>query len=86
MEANANLLTAFAHRLMSRLDEAADAIKESEEAYRRSGQPSGLGWVLALSGQIDVRSHTEFRPLADIQRALDDVRHHRVRSRLVLTP
>jgi tetratricopeptide (TPR) repeat protein len=53
MVANANLVTAFAHRLMSRLDEAAAAIQESEVAYRRSGQPSGMGWVLTNSGQID---------------------------------
>lgn len=41
---------------------------------------------LALSGRIDLRSHTELRPLTAVEQALDDVRHHRVASRLVLTP
>jgi 6-hydroxycyclohex-1-ene-1-carbonyl-CoA dehydrogenase len=39
-----------------------------------------------LSGAIDVVSGTEVRPLAAIAEALDDVRAHRARRRLVLAP
>lgn len=41
---------------------------------------------LALSGQLGLTAHTELRPLHSIQAAFDDVRAHRVASRLVLTP
>lgn len=50
--ANANLLAGFSDRMMSRLDEAAERMAAAEIAYRRTGQPSGLGWVLSVGGQI----------------------------------
>jgi tetratricopeptide (TPR) repeat protein len=37
---------------MSRLDEAAELLSAAETAYRKVGQPSGLGWVLSVGGQI----------------------------------
>ena len=52
MIANANLLAGFSDRMMSRLDDSAERIAAAETAYRRTGQPSGLGWVLSLGGQI----------------------------------
>jgi len=52
MIANAELLTGFGDRMMSRLDAAAERTANAEIAYRRSGQPSGLGWVLSVGGQI----------------------------------
>jgi len=39
-----------------------------------------------LAGKIDVVSHTELRPLARIESALEDVRARTARRRLVLTP
>ncbi len=39
-----------------------------------------------LSGKIDIVSHTELRPLAKIEAALEDVRNRRAGRRLVLTP
>jgi tetratricopeptide (TPR) repeat protein len=52
MIANANLLAGFSDRMMSRLDEAAALTAAAEAAYRRIGQPSGLGWVLSAGGQV----------------------------------
>jgi len=39
-----------------------------------------------LTGKIDVVSHTELRPLAKIEAALEEVRTRRAGRRLVLTP
>ena len=50
--ANAELVAGLTDRLMSRLDEAATRLEAAEVAYRRLGQPSGLGWVLSVSGQV----------------------------------
>jgi len=52
MVALGNLLASFSERMMSRLDEAAELIAAAETAYRIAGQPSGLGWVLSVGGQI----------------------------------
>ena len=52
MIANAELVVGLSDRLMSRLDEAAERLEAAEVAYRRLGQPSGLGWVLSVAGQI----------------------------------
>jgi predicted ATPase len=52
MIALANLLASFSDRMMSRLDDAAARIATAETAYRKAGQPSGLGWVLSVAGQI----------------------------------
>lgn len=52
MVANANLLAGFSDRMMSRLDESAERTAAAEAAYRKVGQPSGLGWVLSVGGQI----------------------------------
>lgn len=41
---------------------------------------------LVLQGRIDLVSHTELRPLAGVEAALDDVRAHRAHRRLVLVP
>lgn len=41
---------------------------------------------LVLSGAIDVKSQVEFRPLAGLVQAFEDVHHHRVSRRLVLVP
>ena len=41
---------------------------------------------LALSGRIDLLSHTALRPLDEVNQALDEVRQHRVGERLVLVP
>lgn len=39
-----------------------------------------------LAGKIDVVSHTELRPLDEIETALEDVRNRRAGRRIVLTP
>jgi len=52
MIALGNLLASFSDRMMSRLDEASELIATAETAYRKVGQPSGLGWVLSTGGQI----------------------------------
>lgn len=41
---------------------------------------------LVLDGRLELRAHTELRPLESIQDAFDQVRNHQARRRLVLTP
>ena len=48
----AEILSVFSHRMMSRLDQAAERVKAAEAAFRRQRSKSGLAWVLASSGQI----------------------------------
>ena len=67
MIALANLHAGFSDRMMSRLDEAADLIATAETAYRKAGQPSGLGWVLSVAGQI-ARYRGEFETEVTKQR------------------
>ncbi len=52
MIANAELLAGFSDRMMSRLDDAASRVAAAEVAFRQAGQPSGIGWVLTVAGQI----------------------------------
>jgi predicted ATPase len=48
----AELYAAFADRMMSRLDGAAEHLAAAEAAFRRQQSPSGLAWCLVLSGQV----------------------------------
>jgi predicted ATPase/class 3 adenylate cyclase len=50
--AQGELFAAFSDRMMSRLDGASTHVDAAEQAYREVGLPSGLGWVLSVSGQI----------------------------------
>jgi predicted ATPase/class 3 adenylate cyclase len=67
MIANANLMAGFSDRMMSRLDEAAELTAAAETAYRRIGQPSGLGWVLSVGGQV-ARYRGDFETEVEKQR------------------
>jgi len=78
MIALANLLISFSDRMMSRLDDAAARIATAEAAYRKAGQPSGLGWVLSVAGQIaryrgqfetEVAKQREARQIFELQGA-----------------
>ncbi|MEE9298678.1 MAG: adenylate/guanylate cyclase domain-containing protein [Acidimicrobiia bacterium] len=72
MIANAELLTGLLDRLMSRLDDASERLAAAEVAYRRSGQPSGLGWVLSVGGQI-ARYRGDFEAEIEKQREAREI-------------